>query len=189
VIRLFQRVWLFSVVFLSISSCSGLPHVIVPSDPLTAEEHVRLGGIYAREASYDDAQQQFQAALIKKPDFAPALVGLGNLSFEQGDYESAEQYYTRALKEAPGHPGASNNLAVVYVKQNRQFAEAEELCLRALPIGSSLKPYILHTLAEVYLKQRRYVEARSVLDQAESLAFPHQVALKDQLTQARAKLP
>lgn len=188
-IRLFRQVWLFSVVLLTNSTCTGLPHVIVPSDPLTAEEHVTLGGIYEREESYDEAQQQFQAALVKKPDFAPALVGLGNFSFKQGDYESAEQYYTRALKEAPGHPGASNNLAAVYVKQNRQFAEAEELCLRALPIGGSLKPYILHTLAEVYLKQRQYDKARSVLDQAESLAFPHQVALRDQLTQTREKLP
>jgi tetratricopeptide (TPR) repeat protein len=184
-----QRVWLMIFFLISCSSCSGLPHVLVPTDPLTAEEHVKLGAIYAGEALREEAQREFEAALNQKPDFVPALIGLGNLSFEKEKYEKAEQYYARALEVVPGHPGASNNLAAIYVEQDRRLEEAEQLGLQALAAGGALKPYILHTLAAVYVKQGRYLDARGKLDEADAIVLPNQVALRDQITKSRQQLP
>jgi tetratricopeptide (TPR) repeat protein len=183
------RAWLIILFLISYSSCSGLPHVLVPTDPLTAEEHVKLGAIYDGEAWREEAQREFEAALSQKPDFVPALIGLGNLSFEKGDHQRAEQYYGRALEVVPGHPGASNNLAVVYVEQDRKLEEAERLSIQALAAGGALRPYILHTLASVYLKQGRYLEARGMLDEADAIVPQSQVALRDQIAKSRQQLP
>jgi tetratricopeptide (TPR) repeat protein len=184
-----QRAWLSILFLISCSSCAGLPHVLVQADPLTAEEHVKLGAIYAQEALREEAQREFETALRQKPDFVAALIGLGNLSFENGNHEKAEQYYARALEVVPGHPGASNNLATVYVEQDRRLEDAEQLGLQALAAGGTLKPYILHTLATVYLKQGRYLEARSRLDEADAIVNPNQVALREQITKSRQQLP
>jgi tetratricopeptide (TPR) repeat protein len=186
---IWQRAWLIILFLISCSSCARLPHVVVPTDPLTAEEHVKLGAIYAKEALREEAQREFETALSQKPDFVPALIGLGNLSFEKGNHENAEQYYARALEVVPGHPGASNNLATVYVEQNRRLEEAEQLGLQALAADGALKPYILHTLAAVYLKQGRYLDARNKLDEADAIVHPNQVALRDQINKSREQLP
>ena len=183
------RLWLILFSLVSGSSCSGLPHVLVPTDPLTAEEHVKLGAIYAREALHVEAYREFNGALNQKPDFVPALIGLGNLSYEEGKHEEAEQYYLRALSVVPGHPGASNNLAVIYAEQGQNILEAERLGLKALSSNSGLEPYILHTLATVYFKQERFVEARKALDQADALISQNQVPLRDQIAKLRQELP
>src|SRR5215217_135196 len=120
-VTLWQRTWLIMLFLISGASCSGLPHVLVSTDPLTAEEHVKLGAIYDREGLHEEAYREFDVALNRKPDFAPALIGLGNLFYEEGNYEKAEQYYARALSVVPGHPGASNNLAVVYAERGRNL--------------------------------------------------------------------
>jgi tetratricopeptide (TPR) repeat protein len=184
-----QRGWLCILLLISCSSCSGLPHVLVPTDPLTAEEHVKLGAIYAGQDFREEAQREFETALNQKPDFVPALIGLGNLSFEKGNPERAEQYYARALEVVPEHPGASNNLACMYVEQGRKLEEAERLGLQALTAGDALRPYILHTLAAVYLKQGRYLEARGMLDEADAIVLPNQVALRNQIIKSRQQLP
>jgi tetratricopeptide (TPR) repeat protein len=183
------RAWLSIFFLIASSSCSGLPHVFVSTDPLTAKEHVQLGAIYDRDALREAARREFEAALTQKPDFVPALIGLGNISFEEGNYEMAEQYYARALEVVPGHPGASNNVAAVYVEQDRRLEEAEQLGLRALAADDALKPYILHTLAAVYMKQGRYLEARGMLNEADAIVLPNQVALRDQITKSRQQLP
>jgi Flp pilus assembly protein TadD len=186
---IFRQLLIFSSVLFIGLSCSGVPHIIVPTDPLTAEEHVKLGTIYDGEGLTEEARRQFQAALHQQTDHPGALIGLGNLSFQEHDYKAAEACYVRALGTAPGHPGASNNLAMIYLEQPNRLDEAERLARQALVKGGRLRPYILHTLAAVYIRQRRFEEARVALSEAELLATNGPLALTSQIRQARETLP
>jgi tetratricopeptide (TPR) repeat protein len=171
----------------AVSGCS-IPRVVVPHDPLTAEEHVTLGEAYRVKGLREAAEKEFQTALQRHPEYVPALVSLGNLSFEAGAAPAAEGYYRRALSQDARHPQANNNLAMVYVSQGERLAEAEQLARTALQGPPGLRPYVLDTLITLYLKQGRLEEARNALDEAERDIPSHDAALRHRFQQVRAEL-
>lgn len=70
----------------------------------------RLGILYAQFGLLADAREQFDAA-IRKTEFAPALINLGNVEYLAGDMKKARDLYARALKAAPGDTLALVGLA------------------------------------------------------------------------------
>ncbi len=152
-----------------LQACSGLPRVVVLHNPLTAEEHMALGTTYEAQGAQDLAAREYRAAMTDRADYAPALVALGNLAFDSGALDEAEEYYRRALASHPDHPGANNNLAMVYLKRGDRLDEAERLALKASAQSGSVRPYALDTLAHVYTRTGRYQEAHAALAEAEAL--------------------
>ncbi len=181
---------LLSLMLGSLTACSGipLPHIVVLHDPLTQQEHVTLGESYHAQGKMELAKKEYEAALKKERDYIPALIAMGNLSFETGYLQEAEEYYRKALDVAPGHPAASNNLAMVYLSRNEQLDEAEQLAKKALPRGDGLRPYILDTLAKIYVRQERFQEARTALDEAEMAAPLGNTLLHERLAQSQREL-
>jgi tetratricopeptide (TPR) repeat protein len=161
---------------------------VVPHDPLTTEEHVTLGEAYRGKGLYDAAEKEFQAALRRDQNHVPALVALGNLAFETGGFAAAEAYYRRALRQAPDHPHANNNLAMVYIAQGQRLEEAESLAKKALQGPSALRPYVLDTLISLYLKQDRTADAEQALDEAERSLSHDQSPLREHFKTLRAEL-
>lgn len=157
-------------------------------DPLTPEEHVKLGMSYEAQGLKEMAAQEFQAALRQQSGYTPALVGLGNLSFEGGALQEAEGYYRRALDADPDHPGANNNLAMVYLSRGERLDEAERLARNALKQGGPLRPYILDTLANIYVRQERCQEAKTALEEAEAVTSSANKILHERLAQLRREL-
>ena len=180
---------LAALLMCGLQACSNLPRLVVLNDPLTPEEHVTLGMSYMQEGLTEKAVEEFRAALKRQPGNVPALVALGNVSFEQGKLKEAEKYYRKVLAEVPGHPGAANNLAMVYVARGEQLEEAEKMALAALAQAGPLRPYCLDTLANIYVKQKRFQEATAVLDEADTLAATSgSQALVERLKQSRQAL-
>ena len=177
-----------AVVGVSFSACSDLPRVRVLHDPLTSEEHVRLGLAYEVEGRAGLAAREYSAALGKEHGYMPALIGLGNLAFDRGALEEAEAYYRQALITAPEDPGVNNNLAMVYLTQQEKLDEAERLANLALAQGGPLQPYVLDTMAHIYVRQGRYREAQTALSNAEALAPPYDRTLHQRLTQLQQEL-
>lgn len=180
---------LISPVFLAglLTGCGHMPVIVImPHDALSAEEHTRLGVSYEEQGLRADAHIQFEAALEKDPNYAPAWMAKGNDSFAAGDLKSAERSFRRVLKLSPHHAGASNNLAMIYVSQNINLDEAEQLAQEALAQDGPIKPYLFDTLANIYLRQRRYPDAKAALTQAEEAAPPDNAAVRDQLLKTRA---
>ena len=169
-------------------ACAGLPRLVVLHDPLTPEEHVTLGSSYEAQGLRDLAAQEYHAALRRQTEYVPALVGLGNLSFASGALQEAEDYYRQALDVEPKHPGAGNNLAMVYLARGAQLDEAERLATSAAGQDGAVRPYALDTLAQIYIRQGRYREARRTLDEAEAMVSPHNQILRDRLAQSRQEL-
>lgn len=106
----------------------------------------------------------------------------------RGALEEAEAYYRQALSTAPEDPGVNNNLAMVYLTQQEKLDEAERLANLALAQGGPLQPYVLDTMAHIYVRQGRYREAQTALNNAEALAPPYDRTLHQRLTQLQEEL-
>jgi Tfp pilus assembly protein PilF len=172
-----------------LQGCSAMPQLVRHRDPLSAEEHLRLGASYESQGFMGDAAQQYQAALHLQKNNMPALVARGNLASETGDWKTAEACYRRILHLDPTNAGADNNLAMIYLLSGKPLKDAEQFALAALKQGGPLKPYVLDTLATIYIQQNRYSEARAALDDAVKVAPPDNKNLLEQLADTRSKLP
>jgi tetratricopeptide (TPR) repeat protein len=171
-----------------LSACADLPHVRVLHDPLTPEEHVTLGLTYEVQGHRDLAAREYRTALTQEAGYVPALIGLGNVAFAEGELEESETYYQQALETFPEHPGANNNLAMLYLARGGDLGEAERLALRALAQKGPLQPYVLDTLAHVYARQGRFKEAVAALEKAEAAAPSHDKILHERLIRLRNQL-
>jgi len=172
----------------AICACADLPHLPVLHDPLTPQEHVMLGLTYEIQGHRDLAAREYQTALTQESGYVPALIGMGNVAFAQGELEESETYYHQALEASPEHPGANNNLAMLYLAKGENLREAERLALRALAQRGPLQPYVLDTLAHIYARQGRSKEALAALEEAEAAAPPQDKMLHERLIRLRDQL-
>lgn len=167
-------------------ACAQVPRA--GRDPLTAEEHMRLGASYEDQGLRPEAEKEYAAALRRQRDYIPALIALGNLSFEDGALVDAEIYYRKVLAVDPDHPSANNNLAVVYLTRGSRIDTAEQLALRALKGAGALKPYVLDTLAHIYMREGKPALAKAALDEADAATPEDSAFLRRRLAQSREQL-
>ena len=168
------------------AGCAGMKGA--PEDPLSADEHMRLGSSYEDQSQRAQAAKEYAAALRKQKDYLPALMALGNVAFQDGDLIEAEIYYRKVLRLVPDHAGANNNLAMVFLVRGSRLDTAEQLAKTALKNAGPFRPYVLDTLANVYMREGRYPDARQVLDEAEAACSPGNTLLREHLTQSRRQL-
>ena len=168
-----------------LTACAHLPPLIASRDALAPEEHIRLGTSYEAQGLRAEALAQYQAAVRRDPACAEGWLALGNIAFTDGRLNEAETSFRKALKASPHHPGASNNLAMVALARGSGLPEAEALAQDALRQGGPLRPYILDTLANIYLRERRYADAAAAIDQAEAAAPPDSLPVRAQLLATR----
>jgi tetratricopeptide (TPR) repeat protein len=170
-----------------LSACAGLRAARAP-DPLTVDEHMRLGASYEDQGLREPAAKEYAAALREREDYLPALMALGNVAFQRGDLIEAEIYYRKVLKVVPDHAGANNNLAMVFLVRGSRLDYAETLAKTALKQAGPFRPYVLDTLANVYMREGRYNHARDALDEAERGCAPDNALLREHLAQSRRQL-
>ncbi|HEY8369202.1 MAG TPA: tetratricopeptide repeat protein [Thermodesulfobacteriota bacterium] len=142
------------------------PAVIVPTDPLSPDEHVRLGAIYERDGELDLAARSYEAALRRDGQHVAALVGLGNLAAARGDLAEAERRYRRALAINPRTGDALNNLAWVYLQRKERYEEAAALAARALEAEPARTAYYADTLGIALTRAGRPAEGLEALERA-----------------------
>lgn len=176
-----------------LAACAHVPPRIVSGDALGPEEHVQLGTAYEAQGLREEAVAQYEAAVRRDPAYAEGWLALGNMHFTAGRLKEAETAFRKALKAVPHHPGAGNNLAMAILERKGSLPEAEALAQDALGQGGPLRPYILDTLANIYLRQGRYADAAAALDQAEAatpessrLVRDHLLATRDSIRVAAA---
>jgi len=180
-----QSALLFGLACL-LAACAHAPRLGEAADALSAEEHLRLGASYEAQGMRADAVRQYEEAVSRSTSCAEGWLALGNIAFTDGRLTAAEDCYRKALQASPQHPGAANNLAMVYLEQNGSLTEAEALAQSALLNAGALRPYVLDTLANIYLRQKRYEEASTALDRAEEAAPADNAAVHAQLLKTRA---
>jgi len=70
------------------------------------------GVAYAKYGSIDLATKDFQAAILKQPNYVAALVNMGNLARRNSDNQGAFAYYQQAAKIVPDNSKVLINLAL-----------------------------------------------------------------------------
>jgi len=151
----------FIVLFLLVPLFSGcsLPKIIVLHDPLSADEHVRLGGIYDAQGKLELARDQYRAAVRQDKKHLRAWTLLGDSAFGLKEYGEAEKAYEKALDLEPKNGDLHNNLAWVYVQQDRKLGKAQDLVMAAMELTPDHRPYYLDTLGVIQLKLGKIPDA------------------------------
>ena len=162
------------------AACGG-PRVVVPVDSLTADEHVRLGATYERDARTDLATRSYEAALRRERDHAGAHLGLGNLAAARGDLAEAERGYRAALAADPSQPDAMNNLAWVHLQRGERLKEAVTLARQALETAPARAAYYADTLGLALTRTGRPGEGLGALRQALAAASADDHALRAEI--------
>ncbi|HTP03999.1 MAG TPA: tetratricopeptide repeat protein [Nitrospirota bacterium] len=153
---------------LFIQGCS-LPKIIILHDPLSPEEHNNLGRIYESQQQFEQAMEQYHAALEKDRNFVPSLLLLGDLSYRLKKYAEAESAYKKAIKLQPENGDIYNNLCWVYIDQEINMEMATDLVQKAISLTPEHRSYYLDTLGVILLKSGKPVESIAALKQAVDL--------------------
>jgi len=170
-----------------LAGCAGPALLVRGGDPLSSEEHARLGAAYDAQGLRADAKKEYRAAARRDAGCAECWLALGNSEFNDGRLKEAEAAYRKALKAAPSHAGAANNLAMTLLEGGARLAEAEKLARRALPDAGELRPYVLDTLANILLRTGRREEAAALIGLALAEAPPGESLVRARLLETAEK--
>jgi len=75
--------------------------------------------IAAQQGHADEAIRNFQHCLSQRPDYAIALLNLGNVYRRQGSMEEAEKTLKQAFAVEPENPEINYGLGMFYVRQEK----------------------------------------------------------------------
>jgi tetratricopeptide (TPR) repeat protein len=128
-----------------IAGCA-MPRIIIYDDPLSSEEHLKLGMAYEKDGELDNAIGEYKAAARKLPI---AYLYLGNVHFQKNELDEAEKYYKKAIRKEAHNADAHNNLAWLYYIREENLDKAENLALRAMELDPSKRDVYMDTLEKV----------------------------------------
>jgi len=173
---------LIAALFLfGVTSCANLPRLIILHDPLSAEEHLQLGGIYESQGEWDSAISEYRAALKKEARLQGGAFRLGNAYYQNKNYAAAEKAYHSALRIEVENAALLNNLANLYLVQKKKLHEAEALVQKAIKLDPPHAAAYLDTLGSIYLTQEKHLAALESYGAAERLS-PESSPLKSQIS-------
>jgi tetratricopeptide (TPR) repeat protein len=124
-----------------------------PARSMSADEHNDLGVTYFERGEARRALREFEHAAALRPDWARALVNLGDARLAVGEVEGAIEAYRRAVRIAPDDPAAANNLAWALLQDPVKWPEAEAIIDGALARRPEPRGYYLDTLGAVLLRK------------------------------------
>jgi protein O-mannosyl-transferase len=129
----------------------------VRKSPDAALPHNILGNDFLNKNRFDEAENEFIAALKLKPGYALAHNNLGIAYIHQNRFDEGVNEFNAALRLKPDYDMAHYNLGTAYLNKNR-LDEAENEFIAAL----KLKPdnaMAHYNLGMAYLSQNRLDEA------------------------------
>jgi tetratricopeptide (TPR) repeat protein len=118
-----------------------LLETLVAVEPGDVQARVDLAAVHAATGNREKAEAEFSEALRRKPDFAPALMGLGNLYAKAGEDTRGIPLLERAVA---AHPAAYEPHFLLGSAYNRlgRFPEAMKELERALQTGGADQPEV-----------------------------------------------
>jgi tetratricopeptide (TPR) repeat protein len=90
-----------------------------------------VAGYAYADGAYERAADIYRGAVIARPQWAIAWVGLGASAYRCGAFDAAEEAYRKALTAEPKHQQATLYLGELLVNEDRNRAEGFELLERA----------------------------------------------------------
>jgi len=87
---------------------------VLTLDPQDCAARLNHANILSEVNHYSEAQDEYEAILRDKPEYPPALVGVGVIWRKRGKYEKAVDTYHQALKADPNLKLVHYNMALIY---------------------------------------------------------------------------
>ena len=123
------------------------------SRPETPSEHYRMGRHHVAHASFDQAMENFDAALDKDPAYTSAYVGLADLHYRRGEYEIAHEFARTALSHNTYDSDANQMYGVIMDRLGETVKALEAYGWAARSPKYRSGAYA--SMAELYLKSGR----------------------------------
>ncbi len=127
------------------------------------DSHYQKGQIYLREQRWDQAKQEFEAAIAKNSEDYRAYIGLGNVFIAKKDYDPALVYLQKAIEYNSTSIRAYNKIVEVYLIRG-QLDFAIQTCDKALEIAPKASTYNL--LGTAYFQKRNISKAEEAFKAA-----------------------
>ena len=125
--------------------------VLIALDPNDPEAQFHLALIYAKNRSWDRAEEHFGKAMTLKPKAYWILQGYGNAKLADGQIEEAAQLFLQALEINPLHSPTLTDLGRLYARQGDEVS-AESYFKQAIECDennafayASYARFLLHT--------------------------------------------
>lgn len=161
--------------------CGGR-QIIITKDPLSAEEHIKLGQAYEVKGELGLALQEYEKGLEKDNTNCMGYFGIGNIFYKKGNLSDAETYYKKAIDHTdaddPRNGLFYNNLSWIYIEGNKDLKQAETFAQRALSLDPSMSFVYLDTLGVVYTRLNEFEKAEGALLSALKNAPDDKAALR-----------
>jgi tetratricopeptide (TPR) repeat protein len=133
----------------------------------SARSHVLLGDIYHQLEREDDAQTEYQKALVLEPGNAGAMLGSASAYLSNNNIEKARDTARAALERSPQDPELNLILAETMVAQF-QFSDAEPYLMKSLNVKPQMLGHVHALLGKVYAETGRTSDAIRQLKMGES---------------------
>src|SRR5438876_211277 len=129
-------------------------------DPSLADPYKALGDLFMSSPRrlYDQAIEAYEKAVVLRPHYAEAQVGLGDARAAKGDNEGAIAHYQKALSLDPLNARVHFALGKIYYTEKGLYYEAVNSYKKAV----DLDPYFLDArmgLGEIYEEKGLYKDA------------------------------
>ena len=143
--RMIPLRYLIFILLIMFAGCT-MPRIMIYDDPLSPEEHLKLGMAYEKDEEFDNAIKEYKVAARRIP---VAYLFLGNAYFLKNELDQAEKYYKKAIRKETHNADAHNNLAWLYYIKGKDLDKAENLALRAMELDPSKIDVYRDTLDKV----------------------------------------
>ena len=133
---------------------------------------------WSRNRVWRSSETLWSDVLAKNPASPMALLNLGQVCLERGDYARSKELFREAARVAPGFLNADLNLGIAS-ERSGDLVAAKVYYQLAMSRPSALTPHVTlevraqaaYGLSWVFYRERRYVAARNLAEQALAL-FP-----------------
>jgi tetratricopeptide (TPR) repeat protein len=149
------------------------------NDPKWAKPHFKIGKIYQRARSNDNAVAAYEKAIAVDPEFAPAYKELGQFYYTQKQADKAVEAYEKylPLTEKPGD--AKFQLAFFYFMA-KKYDKANE-SFKEITTNPNVPCVAFSYYAYSLTLQKNTAEARKIFDKYFSCAKPEELKGSDYL--------
>ncbi|MHB9029292.1 MAG: tetratricopeptide repeat protein [Candidatus Latescibacterota bacterium] len=144
---------------------AGIYEWLMDADPENSRYPIALTQALNGAGKYPESEKLLRGILAKDPENTRYLMQLGIVYDYMKDLDKAEEVLLRIIRKEPGNALALNNLAYMYIDNNRNLSKAIEMARRALKIDPGNGAY-LDTLAWGYFRKGDLKQAREFIENA-----------------------
>ena len=134
-------------------------------EPQNIDFYIFLGELYYAQGKIDLGIAQFEKVLVIQPKNADALLQVGAYYLDHKKRPEGFSLLHRCVDAQPDQADCLNAMGYAYAEDGAHLDEAREMVVKALAIDPDNAAF-LDSLGWVYFKQKKFTEARDLLQKA-----------------------